>query len=96
MPSGDETTTQLTAQLSGVESGNQAAADELQGVLTLFTPYLQTLISNDIDLPPVAIPSVDLGIISPSFSGREARFNGQHHFDNKANRIVLEGDLLAH
>jgi hypothetical protein len=96
MPSGDETTTQLTAQLIGVESGNQAAADELQGVLALFTPYLQTLISNDIDLPPVAIPSVDLGIISPSFAGRDARFNGQLHFDNKANRIVLEGDLLAH
>ena len=50
----------------------------------------------DIDLPPVAIPSVDLGIISPSFAGRDARFNGQLHFDNKANRIVLEGDLTAH
>lgn len=95
MPSGDESTTQLAAQLIAVEKGSQAAGDELAGVLNMFTPYLQTLISNDIDLPPVAIPSVDLGIISPSFSGRDARFNGALHFDSKANRIVLEGDLTA-
>lgn len=96
MPSGDESTTQLSAQLIAVESGSQAAGDELAGVLNLFTPYLQTLISNDIDLPPVAIPAVDLGIISPSFAGRDGRFNGQLKFDSNANRIVLEGDLLAH
>jgi hypothetical protein len=95
MPSGDDTSTLLSAQLIAVEDGKQAAADELSSMLNLFTPYLQTLISNDIDLPPVAIPSVDLGILSPSFTGREGRFDGQISFDPKAERVVLEGDLSA-
>lgn len=95
MPAGDESSTVLSAQLIAVESGAQAAADELKGILDLFTPYLQTLISNDIDLPAIAIPTVDLGVISPSFSGRDGRFDGAIRFDPKASRILLEGDLVA-
>ncbi|MBX3229044.1 MAG: hypothetical protein KIT84_01800 [Labilithrix sp.] len=95
LPAGDETATQLSARLIGVEEGKQAAADELSGMLDLFTPYLQTLISNDIDLPPIAIPGVDLGIISPAFAGREGRFDGAIQFDPNASRVLVQGNLVA-
>lgn len=94
-PGGDEQGTQLSARLIAVEDGKQAAADELSSMLNMFVPYLQTLIADDINLPPVAIPSVDLGLLSPEFSGRMGRFNGQLHFDSNASRIVLEGNLVA-
>lgn len=95
LPAGDETATQLSARLIGVEEGKQAAADELSGMLDLFTPYLQTLIASDIDLPPIAIPGIDLGIVSPAFAGREGRFDGAIKFDPAAARVLIQGNLVA-
>jgi len=95
LPAGDEAATQLSARLIAVEEGRQAAADELSSMLDLFTPYLQTLISNDIDLPPIAIPGVDLGVISPAFAGRQGRFDGAVKFDAAAARVLIQGNLVA-
>ncbi len=95
-PGGDEASTHLAAELVAVERGSKEAAAELAGILQLFTPYLQTLISSDLELPPIAIPAVDLGKVSPGFAGRQGRFAGAIKIDAKASRINLEGDVIAH
>jgi hypothetical protein len=95
-PSGDETQTKFVAELVGVAEGKKEAATELAGILSLFTPYLETVIAHDLDLPPIAIPAIDLGIVSPAFAGRMGRFDGAIKFDAAASRVALEGKVVAH
>jgi hypothetical protein len=94
-PTGDAARTKVVAELIGVPSGDPAAADELQAIFTQFLPVAEAIVTTDLDLPPVAIPSIDLGIVSPGFAGKKGRFDGEIRFDGPAARINVEGQVLA-
>lgn len=94
-PSGDEANTRVYAEVTRVTAGKQEAADELKGILSLFLPYIQTVVATDLQVPPIAVPGVDLGLVTPGFRGRTAHFDGALRFDPGASRIGIEGRLLA-
>lgn len=94
-PSHDETRTLVSAELVGVPKGQQEAIDELTGILTILKPVIEGMVTNDLDLPPIAIPAVDLGRITPGFAGKKGRFDGVIKFDGAAARIGVEGKLMA-
>jgi hypothetical protein len=94
-PNKDDARTKFVAELVGVEQGKQDAAAELAGLLSLFAPVIEAMIANDFDFPPVAIPAIDLALLSPGFAGRKGRFDGAIRFEPTASRIAVEGKLVA-
>jgi hypothetical protein len=94
-PTDDESTTKFVAELIGVPSGNEAAAAELVGIVKLMTPVIEAIIAHDFVLPPIAIPQLDLGLITPGFAGRHGRFDGALEFDAATSRIGVDGSLIA-
>jgi hypothetical protein len=95
-PTDDESTTKFVAELIGVPSGNQAAAEQLVGIVKLMTPVIEAIIAHDFVIPPIAIPQLDLGMITPGFAGRHARFDGALQFDAATSRVGVAGNVLAH
>jgi hypothetical protein len=91
----DLANTHFVAELRAVESGKQDAADELAGILTTFSPVLEGMIADDLPLPPIAIPQIDLGLVTPGLAGRKATFDGSLKFDPVSSRIALAGRLIA-
>jgi hypothetical protein len=94
-PNKDEAHTKFVSELIGVEAGKQEAADELAGALKLFTPVIESMIANDFDIPPIAVPAVDLGKLTPGFAGRKGGFDGVLKFEPSTSRIGIDGELLA-
>ena len=79
----------------GVPQGNTAAAEELAGILTMFTPVIEAMVTHDMEIPPIAIPAIDLGVVTPGFTGTKGRFNGQVDWDAPAARITVQGKLVT-
>jgi hypothetical protein len=94
-PNGDDANTQIAVELLEVIDGPAAAGQELQGLFALFIPTLPSLIAHSFPFPPVAVPALDLGIVTPGFTGRKGGFDGVLQFDPGSERIGVAGTLLA-
>ena len=79
-----------------VGRGQEAAGAELAGLLGELTPFLESVVTHSLEIPPIAVPAVDLAKISPGFAGKNGRFDGVVRFDAKASRVALEGKVVAH
>jgi hypothetical protein len=94
-PNQDDARTKFVAELIGVDPGHAGAAAELAAILTQFAPVVEAIIAHDLALPPIAVPAVDLGGLTPGFRGKKARLDGALVFDPTASRVGAAGKLIA-
>jgi hypothetical protein len=94
-PTDDETNTRFVGELIGIPEGSPEAAEELASLVTSFTPFVEALIAHDFSIPPIAIPALDLGKVSPGFAGKKGRFSGDLRFNPTTSRVSVEGSVLA-
>jgi hypothetical protein len=94
-PSHDPANTHLATELLAVEEGRAAAGEELAMVLAQFTGYIETVIAEEPQIPPIAIPRLDLAKLTPGFAGRVGHAVGGPRLDVSGARVGLAGRLVA-
>jgi hypothetical protein len=87
--------TKFVAELTGLPPNSKAAASDLQDLVASLVPAIQNGLADFVSIPALAIPSVDLGKLSPGFAGRKGTFAGNLLIDASTSRVGLNGDLLA-
>jgi hypothetical protein len=94
-PNKDDANTKFAVELIAVQQGKQEAGDEIEADLQMLAPAIVTFLAEYLELPPIAIPALDLGTVTPGFAGRTGRFQGALRFDADASRIGLDGEIIA-